>query len=124
MTSLRYHATGICPLDDDLDVLVCWLGDAPIAPGARYLLQHTTRTVRVAVAEIARRLDINAHALDPSAAALGPNDVGRVRPRLPEPIFPDAYRVNRATGAAILIDEGTNATVGAVLVTADGDDLP
>ena len=108
----------------ELDVLVRWLGQAPVAPGARYLLQHTTRTVRAVVSEIAHRLDINTLAVDSSAAALGPNDVGRVRLRLAEPIFPDPYRVNRATGAAILIDELTNATVGAVLVTAEGDDWP
>lgn len=76
-----------------------------------------------------QRLDINTLALDSSAAALGANDVGRVRLRLTEPIFPDAYRINRATGAAILIDEMTNATVRADLGesrprTAEGDDWP
>ncbi len=108
----------------ELDALVCWLGQAPIASGARYLLQHTTRTVRAVVTEIVQRLDINTLVLDPSASALGLNEVGRVRLRLAEPIFPDAYRINRATGAAILIDETTNATVGAVLVTAEGDGWP
>lgn len=53
----------------ELDVLVCWLGEAPMALGARYLLQHTTRTVRAAIAEIVQRLDINTLALDLSAAA-------------------------------------------------------
>ncbi len=108
----------------ELDALVCWLGEAPIAPGARYLLQHTTRTVRAVVAEVVQRLDITTLTPAPSASALGMNDVGRVRLRLAEPIFPDAYRINRATGAAILIDEMTNATAGAVLVTAEGDDWP
>jgi bifunctional enzyme CysN/CysC len=32
------------------------------------------------------------------------------------PFFVDAYRRNRATGSFILIDEGTNETVGAGMI--------
>jgi sulfate adenylyltransferase subunit 1 (EFTu-like GTPase family) len=43
---------------------------------------------------------------------------------LAEPIFADAYRTSRATGSAILIDEATNDTVGAVLVRDPGEGWP
>ena len=108
----------------ELDLLVCWLGDVPLAPGARYLLQHTTRTVRAFVADIVHRLDITTLAREPEPGCLGPNDIGRVRLRLAEPVFADPYRHNRSTGAAILIDPTTNGTVGAALVVADREDWP
>jgi sulfate adenylyltransferase subunit 1 (EFTu-like GTPase family) len=73
--------------------------------------------------EIVSRLDINTLEGDTGAAALAANDVGRIRLALGEPIFADRYRSNRATGSAILIDETTNSTVGAVLVQGQGDDL-
>jgi sulfate adenylyltransferase large subunit len=108
----------------ELDALVCWLGDEPIRPGGRYGLQHTTRVVRAIVDEVVDRIDINTLERDPAAATLGPNDIGRVRLRLAAPIFADPYLLNRSTGSAILVDEATNRTVGAVLVTPDGVDWP
>ena len=107
----------------ELDALVCWLGEAPFAAGRRYRLAHTSRTVRAVATEVVARLDINTLDGATDATELAANDVGRIRLTLAEPIFPDRYRSNRATGSAILIDEATNATVGAVLVQGEGDDL-
>ena len=44
------------------------------------------------------------------------NDIARVDFKLAQPVFADAYRDNRATGAFILIDESTNNTVGAGMI--------
>jgi bifunctional enzyme CysN/CysC len=115
----------ICGIDDapapvrEIEALVCWLGDVPLRPGRRYSLTHTSRTVRAVATEIVHRLDINSLDRDTEALELAVNDVGRIRLSLAEPIFADSYRDNRATGSAILVDETTNATVGAVLVTGD-----
>jgi sulfate adenylyltransferase subunit 1 (EFTu-like GTPase family) len=45
------------------------------------------------------------------------NDLGVVRLRLAEPLVVDAYERCRETGALILIDEATNDTVAAGMVT-------
>ncbi len=111
------------PAMHELDALVCWMGDTPIRPGGRYWLQHTTRTVRAIVSEVIERIDVSTLDRQPGAL-LGLNDIGRVRLRLAEPIFADPYRLVRSTGSAILIDEATNATVGAVLVTDAEDRWP
>jgi bifunctional enzyme CysN/CysC len=108
----------------ELDALVCWLGDVPVAAGRRYRLIHTSQTVRAVATEVAARLDVNTLERDTGAASLAANDVGWVRLTLGEPIFADRYRSNRSTGAAILIDETTNATVAAVLVQGDGEAWP
>ena len=106
----------------EVDALVCWLGEAPIRPGGRYWLQHTTRTVRALVDEVVERIDVTTLDRQPGAI-LGANDIGRIRLRLAEPIFADAYRAVRSTGAAILIDEATNATVGALIDHRSGGSL-
>ena len=103
---------------------MCWLGDAPFSPGRRYRLVHTTRTVRAVATEVVARLDIDTLEHDTDAVTLVANDVGRVRLTLAEPIFADPYRSNRSTGSAILIDETTNATVGAILVQGTGEVWP
>jgi sulfate adenylyltransferase subunit 1 (EFTu-like GTPase family) len=67
---------------------------------------------------------INTLDQDTEANSLASNDVGRIRLTLAKPIFADRYRTNRSTGSAILIDETTNATIGALLVQGDGEDWP
>jgi bifunctional enzyme CysN/CysC len=108
----------------ELDALICWLGDSPIAVGRRYRLVHTSRTVLAVATEVVARLDINTLERDTAAPGLAANEIGRIRLTLAEPIFADRYRSNRATGSAILIDDTTNATVGALLLQGEGEGWP
>ena len=103
------------PAVRELAATLCWLGDAPARPGARYLLKHAARTVRARLDAIDHRLDLEALERTP-AEALALNDLARVRLRLGEALAPDAYADSRATGAFILIDEATNDTVAAGMV--------
>jgi len=48
------------------------------------------------------------------------NDIGTVVLKLSGPLLVDAYATNRATGSFVLIDEGTNETVGAGMVVSAG----
>jgi sulfate adenylyltransferase large subunit len=86
----------------ELEATVIWFGDTPARPGGRYLLKHTTRTVRAKL----------------EGGPLELNDLGTVRLRLGEPVMADPYAAVRSTGAFILIDEGTNETVGAGMVSS------
>ena len=104
----------------DLEAMVCWMTDRPLAPGTRLMMKHTTRTARALVRELHYRLDVNTLHRDESAEQLGLNEIGRVSLRVTQPVFCDEYRRNRATGGFILIDEGTNRTVGAGMIVAAG----
>jgi len=68
------------------------------------------------VRDLAYRLDINTLSRDESATELNMNEIGRVQLRITAPLFVDEYRRNRMTGSFILIDEGTNETVGAGMI--------
>jgi bifunctional enzyme CysN/CysC len=96
--------------------MLCWLGEqAVVRAGGRYLLKHTTRTVRAVVRDLRYRLNVNT--LDhESAESLALNDIGRVHLRTQAPLFFDEYRRNRDTGSFVLIDEATNNTVGAGMI--------
>ena len=61
------------------------------------------------------RVDINTLEQQ-TASQLAMNDIAQVSFKLAQPIFPDAYATNRATGAFIVIDESTNNTVGAGMI--------
>ncbi|WP_222194427.1 sulfate adenylyltransferase subunit 1 [Modestobacter italicus] len=104
----------------DLDAMVSWMADAPLVPRMRLAVKHTTRTVRAMVKDVQYRLDVNSLHRDTDATGLGLNDIGRVRFRTTQPLFVDDYHRNRVTGRFILIDESTNATVGAGMLTPAG----
>ncbi len=98
-----------------IDAMVCWLSDAPLDRARKYLIRHTTRETRAAVASIAYRIDVRTAEEQPTNE-LRMNDIARVSFKLAQPVFSDPYRVNRATGAFIVIDESTNNTVGAGMI--------
>ena len=102
----------------DIDAMVCWMAEQPLAPGQKLAVKHTTRSARALVKDLQYRLDVNTLHRDESASSLGLNDVGRVRLRTTVPLLADEYRRNRQTGGFILIDEMTNRTVGAGMITA------
>jgi len=104
----------------DLTADVCWMTNAPLGPGGRYNVKHTTRTARAIVEEVKHKVDV--HTLEPGPAEeLGLNDIGRVRLRMSTPLVADPYARNRTTGSFILIDEATNDTVGAGMVVETGE---
>jgi bifunctional enzyme CysN/CysC len=99
----------------ELEGMVCWMSTAPMRPGGRFVLKHTTRSVRAILKELEYRVDVNT--LDHvEAPELGLNEIGRIHLRLSEPVMVDRYRRNRTTGSFILIDEATNDTVAAGMV--------
>jgi sulfate adenylyltransferase subunit 1 len=102
----------------DIEAMVCWMAsETKLGRRSRLVVKHTSRTVKAIVTDLHYRIDVNTLHRDEAATALGLNEIGRVRLRLTQPIFCDPYARNRTTGGLILIDEGTNATVGAAMIT-------
>ncbi len=100
----------------DLEATVAWLSeDVVLRPGDRFLVKHTTRTVKAVVRELRHAVDVTTLRTTP-AQQLSLNDVGVVTLRTAQPLVADAYHDNRTTGAFLLIDELTGATEGAGMV--------
>jgi bifunctional enzyme CysN/CysC len=102
----------------DIEAMVCWMSDTrPLTAQSRLIVKHSTRTVKGIVRDLQYRLDVNTLHRDEAATQLGLNEIGRVTMRLTQPVFCDPYSRNRMTGGLILIDEATNATVAAAMIT-------
>jgi sulfate adenylyltransferase subunit 1 (EFTu-like GTPase family) len=100
-----------------VEATVCWMTGQPLVARGRYIVRHTTREVKAVVDEVVHKIDMHSMEADPSADRLELNDIGTVKLRLSGPLVVDNYRSNRETGSFILIDEATNATVGAAMIT-------
>jgi bifunctional enzyme CysN/CysC len=102
-------------VDQKFDAMVVWMSEEPLVPGKQYLFKQTSKVTPGAVGTLRYRVDINTLHRQP-APALALNEIGRCGITLTSPITYDAYRRNRSTGAFIMIDRVTNATVGAGMI--------
>jgi bifunctional enzyme CysN/CysC/sulfate adenylyltransferase subunit 1 len=103
--------------DTDLYARVCWMHQRPLQAGKKYLLKHTTQTVQVAVMQIENKINFDTLEPEPAPVTLAMNDIGGVKFRTAKPLVFDGYSTNRLTGSFILIEPGTNATVGAGMLS-------
>jgi bifunctional enzyme CysN/CysC len=102
----------------DVEAMVCWMDEsASLQAGHRYAIKHTTRTARAMVKRLHYRLDVNTLHRDEDAKSLTLNDIGRVTLRTTVPLMADEYSRNRTTGGFVLVDEATNRTVAAGMIT-------
>ncbi len=97
----------------DIEAMICWMGEKPLQPMQKYILKHTTKDVKAMVKSIQYKMDINNLSRIPDSVNLAMNDIGRVVLRCTSDLFYDSYSKNRNTGSFILVDEATNVTVGA-----------
>jgi sulfate adenylyltransferase large subunit len=95
---------------------VCWMDSTPLRAGARYAIKHTTRSATAIIDAVLDRVDVDTLEREGGADELALNDIGRVSLRISAPLAVDSYARNRRTGSFVLIDEASNATVGAGMI--------
>ncbi|NND94738.1 MAG: sulfate adenylyltransferase subunit CysN [Flavobacteriales bacterium] len=100
----------------DIDMMVCWMGDSPMVPNGKYAIKHTSKDARCIIKDVKYKVDINTLHRMEDDKDIRMNDIGRITIRATEPLFYDKYTRNRITGSIILIDEATNNTVGAGMI--------
>ena len=100
---------------DQFAAHVIWMGDEPLLPGRPYLMRIGTRYVPVKVTSLKHKVDVDT--LEHLAArTLSLNEIGECNLSTASPVAFDAYSENRETGAFILIDRYSNATVGTGMI--------
>ncbi|RLS78209.1 MAG: sulfate adenylyltransferase subunit CysN [Planctomycetota bacterium] len=102
-------------VDHKFDAMVVWMAEESLVPGKQYLFKQTSKVTAGSVSTLRYRVDVNTLHRQP-APTLMLNEIGRCAVTLTSPFAYDAYRRNRATGAFIMIDRLTNATVGAGMI--------
>ena len=100
----------------DVDLMICWFNEKPMLPNGKYALKHTTSDARCMIKNIQYKMDINSLHRNEDDKKIAMNDIAKVTLRTTKPLFFDRYNRNRITGSLILLDEGTNETVGAGMI--------
>ncbi len=102
--------------ENEFEAALCWMDNSELDTSKRYLIKHTSRTVRARLKELRYRIDVDTLHRDMDATSLTLNELGRAIFRTQKPIFCDDYHTNRSTGAFIVIEEATNRTVAAGMI--------
>jgi len=100
----------------EIDLMVCWLSEKSMVTGGKYVIRHTTSELRGIIREVVYKVNINNLEENTEDKSVGLNEIARIRIKTSRPIFYDSYKDNHITGSVIIIDEGTNNTVGAGMI--------
>ena len=96
---------------------LCWMDTKPLDPTHTYLIQHNSKVTRCKISEVLYKMQINTlEKLYDEEFKL--NDIGRIVVKTAEPLAFDVYQQNKANGRAIIIDNRSNLTVGALMFRA------
>jgi len=103
-------------VSQDIEAMICWFSNKPMAQRAKLILRHTTLETKAIVQEVKYHVDINTLHKIEGVSSFNMNDIGRISVRTALPLIHDSYRRNRITGSFILIEPGSNETVAAVMI--------
>ncbi len=103
-------------VEQELEVLLCWMDSKPLEAGKKYLLQINSTRVRSVVKSLDYKLNVNTLEQEFGAEKAGLNDIIKATIKTAQPIAFDSYKDLRVNGGAILIDETSNVTVGACMI--------
>jgi len=103
-------------ISQEVDLMVCWLGEKSMVMGGKYVIRHTTSELRGIIRRMEYKVDINTLEENREEQSLGLNEIARVTIKTSKPIYYDSYKNNHITGSVIIIDEATNNTVGAGMI--------
>lgn len=110
------HSSNKPKVENELDILLCWMDNKPLIAGNKYLLQINSKLVRAVVKDIEYRLDVNSLEKISAPEKVGLNDIVKAKIKTASPVAFDSYTSLRTSGGAILIDETSNVTVGACMI--------
>ena len=100
----------------EIDAMICWMGENPMQLNGKYSIQHTTKSGRAIIKEIVYVVDLNELKRIEGKTSMEKNGIARIKIKTTTPLFFDSYRTNRNTGSFILIDETNFNTVGAGMI--------
>jgi sulfate adenylyltransferase subunit 1 len=103
-------------VNNELNLLLCWMDNKPLITGNKYYLQINSRLVRSIIRDIEYRLNVNTLEKEYNPTSIGLNDIVKAKIKTASEVPYDSYMDLRANGGAILIDETSNVTVAACMI--------
>jgi GTPases - Sulfate adenylate transferase subunit 1 len=108
-------------ISQDINLMICWFNERPLKVGGRYLIRINSNEAGCIVKTVNFRLNIDTMKHDIENITVNMNDLAHITIKTSKPVFFDSYKKNNITGSMIFIDEGTNETVAAGMITGHNE---
>ncbi|MBN2666695.1 MAG: GTP-binding protein [Bacteroidales bacterium] len=103
-------------VNQDITLMISWFNEKPMRIGGKYLIRMNTNEAACIIKNVNYRMNINNLEKDFEDLDIQMNDIANISIRTSRPVIFDSYKKNNFTGSLVLIDEGTNETVGAGMI--------
>ena len=100
----------------DIEATVVWMSETPMQLRKKYTMLHTSNDGMCMIKEINHQINIHTLEEEEGKGSLAMNEIASVSIRSSKPMFVDSYTRNRITGSFVLVEEGTNNTVGVGMI--------
>ncbi len=108
-------------VSDKFNATLVWMAEKAMTPGRQYTIKLATRSVSGSISSINYRIDVNTLEHH-DAKELKLNEIASCTVSVNAPVVFDDYKLNKGTGAFIIIDRLSNVTVGAGMITGESED--
>ena len=112
-------------VEQHFEAMLVWMDEKPMNPNTQFYIKHNTNNTKARIDKLNYLVDVNSlEHYEKSHFEL--NEIGRVVITTVKPLYFDAYKKNRQTGAFILIDPMTHNTsaVGMIIDKVASKELP
>jgi sulfate adenylyltransferase large subunit len=109
------HPEDVPHVEQRFEAMLVWMNERELNLEESYFIKHTTQLVRAEFESVQSRTNLESLEDEPTRT-LGLNDIGRVVVRSRRPLYFDPYVDNHRTGAFIVVDPLSNATVAAGMI--------
>ncbi|WP_419801338.1 sulfate adenylyltransferase subunit 1 [Mucilaginibacter sp.] len=103
-------------IDKEITADICWMDTQPLVQGGKYMIEHSHNLIKAIVREVDYIVHTSTLNKDTETKTIKLNDIARVKIKMAQPLFFDAYEQNQANGSFILINEQTKNTVAAGII--------
>ncbi|HFB61792.1 MAG TPA: sulfate adenylyltransferase subunit CysN [Bacteroidetes bacterium] len=123
--NMLVHPDNLPQVGRHFEAMLVWMDEKPMNLYTQFYIKHNTHSTKAKIDQIRYRVNVNTlehQQIDHFEL----NEIGRVIMTTVEPLYFDAYKKNRQTGAFILIDPISHNTVavGMILDKLGSDALP
>lgn len=119
---LLVHEGQVPRVTKQFDTQLVWMDEQPMHLGKEYLFKFSTKVIAGKFRQIQHKIDINTLGIDQTAQQqLALNEIAELSVSLTDAIALDEYTSLPNTGAFVVIDRYTNATVAAGMVSKVGE---
>jgi sulfate adenylyltransferase subunit 1 len=100
-------------IGQDIKLMTCWFNEKPLKVGGKYIIRNYSNETACIIKSVNYRMNINTLEKDTADLNVNMNDITI---KTAKQLVYDSYKKNNITGSLIIIEEGTNETVGAGII--------